>query len=156
VTEGETPVAAHRCAQCGALDCARLHEEMLALGVLTRAGHDAYSVQHEERYCGRAKGLAAHLGGLCVAVEHRAHPNVYRQLHRWLDRTDWRKVPYPPPQGIPRERGAITIADVHRALAGSSDEYARVLDAWVRSAWEAFGPLQPLARAWVAEALALR
>jgi hypothetical protein len=129
---------------------------MLALGVLTRAAHDAYSVQHEETYCGRAKGLAAHLGGLCVAVEHGAHPNVYRQLHRWLDRTDWRKVPYPPPHGIPRARGAVTIADARRALEGTQDEYARALDAWARSAWEAFGPLQPLAWDWVAAALALR
>jgi hypothetical protein len=103
------------CPRCDAPGCAAIRAEMLALGALTRAAHDAYSVQHEEKYCGRAKGLAAHLGGLCVAVEHRAHPNVYRQLHRWLDRTDWRRVPYPPPAGIPAARGAVTIADARRA-----------------------------------------
>jgi hypothetical protein len=135
----------------------RLHENSDArYGRVGRITVDTYCMQHEEHYCGRAVGLAAHLGGLCIAVEHGGHPNVYHALHLWLDRAARRVVEYPPQGGIPALRGSSTIADVSRAAIHTPEAYASVVRGWAATTWEAFSLLQPLARGWVEEALNLR
>ncbi|SRR5258708_638264 len=125
-------------------------------GRLGRLSHDIYCVQHEERYCGRAKGLIGHLGGLCIGVDYAGHPNVYRALQRWLDHGHWRAVAYPPTEGIPFKRGDLTIADVRYAMDESPEAYERVVKRWACTTWDAFGTLHDLARGWVAQALTTR
>ncbi len=114
-----------------------------------RLGVDAYSVQHPERYCKSAKSMVAHLGGLCCAFERRGDPEALRRLQRWLIRGPSLVRPEPP-----RARGAITIAE----LTGIDDPalYAPAVERWARSAWEAYAALQPIARAWVEQAMARR
>ena len=116
-----------------------------------RLMHDVYDVQHEEDFCGRYRGLVMHLGGLCWAIEHGGAEHGYRALQKLIERDVWKNDPYPPPPGIPTDRGAITVASL-RDL-NLPDLLTNGVDRWARAAWVAYAPLQPLARAWVKQAL---
>jgi hypothetical protein len=117
-----------------------------------RLMHDVYSVQHEEEYCGRWRGLIAHLGGVCVALEFGASERAYRALQRLVERDHLNGQPYPPPPGIPANRGALTAASLKDL--DQPDLLASGVDRWARSVWLAYEPLQPLAREWVRMATA--
>ena len=147
---------AEACAGCGlhiaggTAGCQALFDEFrvrevaeLALSYApTRLTIDVYCLQHPERYCVSAKSLAAHLTGLCWALEHGISEGGLRLLQRRLDtRRDLVKPP------IPAARGKLTVADV-AAVAGP-DEYMRALDRWARSTWEAYADLHETARAWI-------
>ena len=116
-----------------------------------RLMHDVYFIQHEEKYCGRYKGLVMHLGGVCWALEHGGMESGYRALQRLVERDPWQSLTYPPAPGIPKSRGAITIASLKGAE--DSERLTAGVDRWARSAWQAYAPLQPLAREWVQQAL---
>lgn len=117
-----------------------------------RLMHDVYSIQHEEDLCKDYKGLVTHLGGVCWGLEHGGHERGYRALQRLLDQREWTD-PYPPPPGIPAARGVVTVA----SLANLAEPALLIagVDRWARAAWVAYAPLQPLARDWVQQALAL-
>jgi hypothetical protein len=118
----------------GEPDCAALRDALLARDFEQpalywrhhRMALDAYCVQHSA-YVESAKSLAAHLCGLCVALEYNNDAATLGGIQRWL----------------PVFRGRVTIADV----SGIEDpvEYGRAVESWVRSAWEAYRDLQPLA-----------
>jgi hypothetical protein len=110
---------------------------------------DVYSVQHPDRYCASAKSLAAHLGGLCCAIEHASHPGVHHALRRWINGG----APIERP-ALPGHRGSLTIGHVR----GAQDPgvYAKAIDEWARSAWDAYAALHPVARSWVQAALEAR
>jgi hypothetical protein len=118
-----------------------------------RLMHDVYDVQHEEDFCGRYRGLAMHLGGVCWALEHGGAEAGYRALQKLVERDPWRGDTYPPDPGIPRDRGAITIASLREAQ--DPERLVNGVDRWARSAWAAYAPLQALARQWVQQALSL-
>jgi Family of unknown function (DUF5946) len=104
---------------------------------------DTYCLQHPERYCASAISLAAHLTGLCVAIEERPREEALNAaIQRWLSRRPVLGKP-----SIPATRGTITIADV-RATEDPVDHRA-VVDRWARQTWESYADLQPLAREWV-------
>src|SRR5262252_2395295 len=63
--------------------------------------HDTYDIQHEEDFCGRYKGLVAHLGGVCVGLEFGGTESSYRALQKLIERNPWSSLGYPPPPGIP-------------------------------------------------------
>ena len=107
---------------------------------------DAYCVQHPDRYCVSAKSLAAHLTGLCWALEYSGHPSGLEALQRWLDG----RAPIQKP-ALPAFRGALTVADV--GGAPDTEEFAATIKRWAHSTWDAYAVLQPVARAWVEEAL---
>src|SRR5260370_29022694 len=75
----------------------------------TRLTIDTYSVQHPDRYCVSAKSLAAHLTGLCWALERGGSEAGLRALQRWRNRS----VPLHKP-GIPKDRGQMTVAPIAR------------------------------------------
>lgn len=108
-----------------------------------RLAVDTYCLQHSS-YVESAKSLAAHLCGLCVALELANDPVILKGIQKsWLDSHP--KLRKPP---LPSFRGNLTIADVR-----SIDEpqaYGRAVVAWARSVWDAYRELQPLAREWVA------
>ena len=116
-----------------------------------RLMHDVYCIQHEEQYCGRYTGLIVHLGGVCWALEHGGKESGYRALQKYVERKPYRDVPYPPPPGIPKDRGAITVASLKEA--NEPERLASGVDRWARSAWVAYTPLHPVAREWVTAAL---
>jgi hypothetical protein len=119
-----------------------------------RLMHDVYFIQHEEKYCGRYKGLVMHLGGVCLALEHGGTESEYRQLQRLVERDPWKDMTYPPEPGIPKSRGAITVANLKDAQ--EAERLSAGVDRWARSAWQAYLPLQPIAREWVQQALSLK
>jgi Family of unknown function (DUF5946) len=105
---------------------------------------DTYCLQHPERYCASAISLAAHLTGLCIAMEHRGREEeLNAAIQRWLSRRP--ELDKPP---LPRTRGPLTIAAV-RAATDLVDHRAAV-DGWARGTWDAYAALHPIARAWVA------
>jgi hypothetical protein len=118
-----------------------------------RLMHDVYDIQHEEDFCGDYKGLVMHLGGVCWAIEHGGGERGYRALQQFVEKNVLQDEPYPPAPGIPTARGAITIASLARTaeppllIAG--------VDRWARATWLAYASLQPAAREWVQQALAL-
>jgi hypothetical protein len=116
-----------------------------------RLMHDVYSVQHEEEFCGRYRGLIEHLGGVCWGLEHGGSEKGYRALQKYIERDLFKNDPYPPPPGIPKNRGAFTAAilkDLDQPVL-----LVNGVDKWARSAWVAYEPLQPLARRWISEAM---
>lgn len=116
-----------------------------------RLMHDVYSIQHEEDFCGRWRGLIAHLGGVCVALEFDGQEKTYRALQKFIERDHLKGQPYPPEPGIPEDRGSITIA----SLKDLEEPVLLVdgVDRWARSVWMSYDKLQPLARDWVKSAL---
>ena len=116
-----------------------------------RLMHDVYSIQHEEEYCGRYRGLIMHLGGVCWALEHNASERGYRALQKFIETDPWKDEPYPPAPGIPASRGQFTVA-VLKDL-DSAPLLLNGVDKWARSAWLAYKDLQPVARTWVQQAL---
>ena len=105
---------------------------------------DTYCLQHPERYCASAISLAAHLTGLCIAMEHRGREEeLHGAIQRWLSRRPELEKP-----DLPAARGPLTIAAV-RAATDLIDHRAAV-DGWARGTWDAYSALHPIARAWVA------
>ncbi len=104
---------------------------------------DIYALQHPDRYCASAKSFAAHLTGLCAAIEAPGHPTLLRDLQQWLSHPRQLARPVPP-----TDRGAVTIADV--LAVDEPDAHAATVEGWARSTWTAYRPLHGVAREWVA------
>jgi hypothetical protein len=140
----------------GTAGCQALAQDMAVRGFsdpayagVYRLAHDTYCLQHPDSFCISTKSLAAHLTGLCWALEYGGHPMGYRALQRWLDGTPPSEKPE-----IPAFRGALTIAEVY--VAADAEAHADAVERWARSTWEAYAALHPLARRWIEEALAER
>lgn len=150
------------CAGCGVVvpggsdGCQARFEEVLArefadpaLFRVHRLTVDTYSLQHPERYCASAISLAAHLTGLCAALEHDDPAFVLSRVGQWLNRRPRLDKP-----ALPSTRGRLTLLD-----AGEPDEplgWAERVGRWARVTWEAHAPLHAQAHAWIAAALAER
>ncbi len=116
-------------AATGEPDCAALRDALTA------------RVQHAADVKS-AKSLAAHLCGLCVALEHDNNAATLKGIQQWLSANPKLQKPELPSFG-----GSVTIADVWGVALL---DYERAVEAWARSAWEAYRDLQPLAREWLA------
>jgi Family of unknown function (DUF5946) len=143
------------CAECGLRtapgenDCAGLRDLLFARDFEQPALHgrhhrlavDSYCVQHEP-YVRSTKSLAAHLCGLCVAIEHGNDQALLGGINGWLSTNPQLVKP-----DLPASRGDLTIAHV----SGIDDPlaYGRAVDEWARSAWEAYRDLHELARRWL-------
>jgi hypothetical protein len=103
---------------------------------------DAYAMQHPDRYGRSARSFAAHLSGLCAAFEYPEHPTLLRSLQQWLSGPRQLERPEPP-----SFRGSLTIADLD--AQPDPESFNKVAQEWARDTWEAYRPLQPIARAWV-------
>jgi hypothetical protein len=135
--------------QGGTEGCRALFDELVARDfsdVLYFRVHrlmvDVYALQHPARFCKSAKSLAAHLCGLYSILEADASRAVGdAALRRWLDG----KVDLEKPE-LPSVRGELTIDSVRDT--SDPESYARAVDRWARSTWDAYAPLHPLAREW--------
>jgi hypothetical protein len=93
---------------------------------------DAFAAQAADEHT-KPIALTFALVGLFLHVEkqftgrqvQRAHMKLAREKHPW------------PPLSLPRERGAMTAADVLAAPAGPERDVA--IHAWTNAVWEAFG-----------------
>jgi hypothetical protein len=147
------------CEGCGLMvdrgteGCQSLFDELRARQLvvstyqLQRLTVDTYCLQHPDRYCVSAKSLAAHLTGLCWALEFSGRPSGLKALQHWLDGPG-RGVEKPP---VPSFRGALTVADVSGAL--DAENCAAAIQKWARATWDAYSALHAVARRWVEEAL---
>ena len=142
-------MTAQICPDCGATDCAAVRDVLLARDFeqpalywqFHRLAVDAYCVQHPS-YVASAKSLAAHLCGLCITFEHGNDATLMRALQRWLSSNPAIQKPE-----LPVCRGRLTIESVN----GISDpvEFGKAVNAWARSAWEAYSEFHPLAQEWL-------
>jgi hypothetical protein len=123
---------------------AREAAELAPSYTFTRLSIDVYCLQHPDRYCVSAKSLAAHLTGLAWVMERGHSEAGLRILQRWLNgRSDLVKP------AIPASRGAKTIADVQGV---DREAYPAAVMGWARTTWDAYAPLQVIARAWIEQA----
>jgi hypothetical protein len=159
VSEANSASSGEVCGDCGLRtdpgepNCAALRDALLARDFeqpalywkFHRLAIDAYCVQHAP-YVESAKSLAAHLCGLCVALEHANHAATLRRIQQWLSTNPKLQKPE-----LPGFRGRVTIADV----SGIEDplEYGRAFEAWARASWEAYRDLHPIAREWLARSV---
>lgn len=118
------------CEDCGAVvpegrdGCLNLFEEILArefsdyrYGRVHRLTVDAYSLQHPYKYMRSGKSFAAHLTGMCVALEYEDAPATNQVVQKWLSTNP--KIEKP--SRIPDRRGSLSIAYIHGAA--DADEH---------------------------------
>jgi Family of unknown function (DUF5946) len=111
-----------------------------------RAVVDAYCLQHPA-YIESLKSFAAHLCGLCAAVEYAADPRAERTI--W---SDLRISPDAVKPAIPQHRGTMTIAGVSRAA--TPEAFRAAVDVWIPDVWAAWREHHALARCWLESAIA--
>lgn len=148
------------CEDCGAAvvqgkaGCLTMFEEILArefsdyrYGKIHRLTVDAYSLQHPEAYMRSGKSFAAHLTGMCVALEHEATLDLNRTVQKWLStnpRID-------KPVHLPDQRGDLTITYIHSA--SDADDHINRVREWARDIWNAWSEHHGLARALIRKAI---
>ena len=95
----------------GRTGCQQLFDEVLAreFGDYRYAREhrlmvDAYALQHPAEYMRSAKSFAAHLTGMCAALEHGETAEVNRAVQKWLNGPP--SVPRPRPSGPAAAGGA--------------------------------------------------
>lgn len=120
---------------------AREYENPAAMGV-HRLTVDTYAVQHPGQPSRRAiQSVAVHLVALHLLFERGfPPPRVTAALQRLVESGTFTWLP------PPGSRGELTVAYV--AEAGSLDEHVRRVQAWARSAWDAWAEHHPQVRAW--------
>lgn len=146
-----TPV--NICEDCGATvaagkaGCLKLFEEILArefsdyrYGKIHRLTVDTYSLQHPDAYMRSGKSFAAHLTGICVALEFENALVVNQTVQRWLSTNP--KVDKP--VSLPKKRGNLTITFIREA--GSADEHIKRVEEWAREVYSAWAEHHALAR----------
>ena len=93
------------------------------------------------------KSFAAHLCGLCAAVERVADPRAERAV--------WSTLRIPPdarkPE-LPAVRGTVTVARVYHAV--TPETFRQAVDAWIADVWNAWRGHHDLARVWLDYAIA--
>jgi hypothetical protein len=149
------------CEACGApvagLDrCRSLFDELLArefgdyrYARLHRLMVDTYSLQHPEQYMRSGKSFAAHLTGICAAMETDQAAAINRSIQQWLNGPKPIDRPAEPPPG---QRGELTIVHVYEAT--EAEDYLCRIQEWARSTWAAWSSHHAIAREWIARATA--
>jgi len=153
----KTPVEV--CEECGAAvagggaGCLGLFEEILArefsdyrYGRVHRLTVDAYSLQHPDKYMRSGKSFAAHLTGMCAALEGADAPSINQAVQRWLSTNPRVEKP----ARLPSRRGSLHITYVH-AAAHADEHVARVRE-WARDVWAAWAEHHDFARRLIGEA----
>ena len=147
-----------RCGECGAVvaggqtACQRAFERLTARSLsgigyarAHRLAVDAFCMQHVLPYARSSKSYAAHLAGLCCALEHGGDLLTYDAIQRWLSGSIPRGLERPSP---PVARGAMTVHDI--AEDAMSERHLATVGAWARLVWDAYAEQQEIARQWVA------
>jgi hypothetical protein len=149
------------CESCGAsvaqgkAGCLKLFEEILArefgdyrYGRIHRLTVDAYSLQHPDEYMRSGKSFAAHLTGVCAALEDEDALAVNQTVQKWLSTNP----NVAKPARLPERRGSLTVAYVH--AAPDADEHVSRVREWARDVWAAWSEHHELARRLISEAAA--
>ena len=147
------------CEDCGAAvpegraGCLKIFEEIIAkefgdyrYGRIHRLTVDAYSLQHPDRYMRSGKSFAAHLTGMCIALEDEGAPALNQIVQRWLSTNPG----IVKPSRLPERKGNLTVA--YLQAASDSDEHVSRVREWARDVWNAWSEHHALARQWIDEA----
>jgi Family of unknown function (DUF5946) len=146
-----------RCGACGAPlrafgDCRAVFDELLArefgdyrYARLHRLTVDTYALQHPEQFMRSAKSFAAHLTGMCAALETEEAAAINRSVQQWLNGVKSLERPLDVPPG---KRGTVTVVYAHEAAEPA--EYLKRVQEWARSAWAAWASHHDIARRWIA------
>jgi hypothetical protein len=158
-TSGNKQTSDDTCEDCGAnvaqgkAGCLQIFEEILArefsdyrYGKIHRLTVDAYSLQHPEAYMRSAKSFAAHLTGMCAALEYEDTAALNRAVQKWLSANP--KIDKP--VHLPDQRGTLTITYLHSA--SDVDEHKRSVREWARDVWSAWSEHHDLARELIRKA----
>lgn len=103
---------------------------------------DAYSLQHPDPYMISAKSFAAHLTGMCCAIEYDNDRNLLRILQQWLNGKKQIEKPK-----LLDNVGSQTISRV--VSAGDGTEHAKLIKEWAENVWDAYALYHNLAREWI-------
>ena len=147
------------CVDCGSsvaqgkVGCLELFEEILArefsdyrYGKIHRLTVDTYSLQHPDAYMRSGKSFAAHLTGICAAMEYENAFVVNQTVQKWLSTNPRIEKP----AQIPESRGNLTITYIH--TAADVEEHTRRVREWARDVWGAWSAHHALARQLIGEA----
>jgi hypothetical protein len=147
------------CEDCGAAveggraGCLKLFEEVIArefsdyrYGRAHRLTVDAYSLQHPGKYMRSGKSFAAHLTGMCAALEHDDAAALNRAVQKWLSTNPH----VDKPARLPERRGELNVTHVH--AAPDADAHVGRVKEWARDVWAAWAEHQELARRLMGEA----
>ena len=158
-TSGNKNTSDDICEDCGAAveqgkaGCLQIFEEILArefsdyrYGKIHRLTVDAYSLQHPEAYMRSGKSFAAHLTGMCAALEHEDALTLNRTVQKWLSANP--KIDKP--AKLPNQRGNLTIKYIHNA--SDADEHIVRVREWARDVWSAWSEHHDLARGLIKRA----
>jgi hypothetical protein len=147
------------CADCGTsaeqgkVGCLKLFEEILAkefsdyrYGRIHRLTVDAYALQHPDAYMRSGKSFAAHLTGICAAIEYENTFVVNQTVQKWLSTNPRIEKP----ARIPEHRGNLTITYI--TSAADVEEHTERVREWARDVWGAWSEHHALARQLIGEA----
>ena len=147
------------CEDCGAavsegrIGCRKIFEEVIAkefsdyrYGVVHRLTVDAYCLQHPEFYMRSGKSFAAHLTGICAALEYEDSSDINRAVRKWLDGNTL----IDKPARVPTDCGALTITYIQGAA--HAEEHQKRVREWARCVWDAWGEHHTLAKQLINEA----
>lgn len=137
------------CGEASKDECKQMFDEVLAkefsdyrYGRVHRLTVDAYSLQHPQTYMKSAKSFAAHLTGMCCAMEYENDPNLLGLLQKWLNgRKQLSK-----PETL-TSFGDLTIAYVMKAKDGR--EHVQLVKEWAEDVWNAYRVYHGLAKEWI-------
>lgn len=150
------------CIDCGTVvpdgraGCLKLFEEIIArefsdyrFGKIHRLTVDVYSLQHPDEYMRSGKSFAAHLTGICAALENAGEQAfaVNQTIQKWLSTNPAIEKP----ARLPERRGTLTITHIHDVA--DSDEYGRRVREWAQDVWKAWSEHHELARNLISEAV---
>ena len=147
------------CEDCGAVvaggrdGCLKLFEEVIArefsdyrYGRTHRLTVDAYSLQHPDKYMRSGKSFAAHLTGMCAALEHEDASPLNQAIQKWLSTNPQ----IDKPAHLPERRGDLTITYIYSAP--DADGHVTRVGEWARDIWAAWAEHHALARRLISEA----
>jgi hypothetical protein len=147
------------CEDCGAVvsegktGCRKIFEEVIArefgdyrYGRIHRLTVDAYCLQHPEPYMRSGKSFAAHLTGICAALEDEDASGINQTLQKWLSGNP----SIDKPSRLPADRGELTILYIHGAA--DAEEHNRRVREWAQSVWDAWGEHHTLAKQLISRA----
>jgi hypothetical protein len=149
------------CESCGEVvtdgkaGCLKLFEAILArefsdyrYGKIHRLTVDAYALQHPDAYMRSGKSFAAHLTGMCAALEREDAFSINQIVQRWLSTNPQ----IDKPADIPKHRGSLTISYILNAE--DKEEHVKRVREWAQNIWAAWAEQQDLARRLITEATA--
>jgi hypothetical protein len=106
---------------------------------------DTYSLQHPEQCMVSVKSFAAHLTGMCCAMEYGNDRKLLRTLQQRMNgKSQLHK------SDLIKDVGSLTIAHIANARDGKDHE--KLVQEWAKNVWSAYGVYHPLAVEWIEQA----